>query len=84
MFFEAGMFPEIQLMEDYEFSMRMRCRKDARGPGLTRKMLITSARRYGRGTGSILRKEIQMWKLRYMYRHGTDPGLLQNMYDDLR
>ena len=84
LFFEAGMFPEIQLMEDYEFSMRMRCRKDARGPGLTRKMLITSARRYGRGTGSILRKEIQMWKLRYMYRHGTDPGLLQNMYDDLR
>ena len=68
LFFEAGMFPEIPLMEDYEFSIRMKRRKGVRGPGMTRKWLITSARRYGRGTGSILRTEMQMWKLRRMYR----------------
>lgn len=84
LFFEAGMFPEIPLMEDYEFSIRMKRRKGVRGPGMTRKWLITSARRYGRGTGSILRTEMQMWKLRRMYRRGVSSGVLQNIYKDIR
>lgn len=84
LFFEAGMFPEIPLMEDYEFSMRMKRRKGVKGPGMTRKWLITSARRYGRGTGSILRTEMQMWKLRRMYRRGVSSGVLQNIYKDIR
>lgn len=84
MFFEAGMFPEIPLMEDYEFSMRMKHRKGVKGPGLTGKWLVTSARRYGRGTGSILRTEIQMWNLRRMYRKGVSSGILRNIYKDIR
>lgn len=84
LFFNAGLFPEIPLMEDYEFSLRMKQCKGAKGPGLTKKWLITSARRYGTGTGSILKTELCMWKLRRMYRSGTDAVLLNSMYDDIR
>lgn len=84
LFIKAGMFPEIPLMEDYEFSMRMRSRKGTRGPGVTRKKIITSSRRYGTDTSDILKTEIQMWKLRRMYRHGVDPVILKEMYDDIR
>lgn len=84
LFFEAGMFPEIPLMEDYEFSMRMRCHKGAKGPGSTRKKLITSTRRYGTGTTSILRTELHMWKLRRMYRKGVSTEIIKSMYDDIR
>ena len=81
---KTGLFPEIPLMEDYEFSLRMKQCKGAKGPGLTKKWLITSARRYGTGTGSILKTELCMWKLRRMYRSGTDAVLLNSMYDDIR
>lgn len=84
LFFEAGMFPAIPLMEDYEFSMRMRCHKGAKGPGSTGKKLITSARRYGTGTKSILRTEFHMWKLRRMYRKGVSAKIIKSMYDDIR
>ncbi|MBQ6440538.1 MAG: TIGR04283 family arsenosugar biosynthesis glycosyltransferase [Mogibacterium sp.] len=84
LFFEAGQFPEMPLMEDYEFSLRMKCRKDIKGPGMTQKTLTTSARRYGKGTISIFRTEMQMWKLRYMYRKGVSTDRLRSMYDDIR
>ncbi len=84
LFFGTGMFPEIPLMEDYEFSLRMRCRRGIRGPGVSRKRLISSSRRYGERTGSILRTELHMWKLRCMYRRGVCAEKLQSMYDDIR
>lgn len=84
LFFEKGCFPEIPLMEDYAFSSELRCRKGIKGPGLARGILISSARRYGKGTVSILRTEMQMWKLRHMYRQGISPWILQNYYDDIR
>jgi hypothetical protein len=78
------MFPEIPLMEDYEFSMRMRRRKGVIGPGVTKLRLITSDRRYGKETRNIIRTEIQMLKLRHMYRHGVSAEMLRGMYDELR
>lgn len=84
LFFRSGMFPEIPLMEDYEFSRRMRCRKGIKGPGSTGKWIISSARRYGAGTMSILKTEIKMWKLRHLYRRGVSADLLDRMYDDIR
>lgn len=83
-FFEAGMFPEIPIMEDYEFSLRMRNCKELRGPGLTHKKLITSDRRYGFGTVNILSTEFQMWKLRHKYRKGVSTDILRNLYKDIR
>ena len=82
LFFEMGMFPEVPLMEDYEFSMRLR-RYGIR-PGMTTRRILTSARRYGRGTRSILRMEFSMWNLRRMYRKGHSAEELAGMYKDIR
>jgi hypothetical protein len=84
LFFETGKFPDIPLMEDYKFSMGMRCRKGIGRPGVTQKRLITSARRYGMGTLSILKTEAQMWKLRHMFRRGASAGMLKDKYEDIR
>ncbi|MBQ6451640.1 MAG: TIGR04283 family arsenosugar biosynthesis glycosyltransferase, partial [Solobacterium sp.] len=89
LFFEMGMFPEIPVMEDYEFSRRMKqngCR-----PGMTVRRITTSARRYGEhgnsliaDTGNILKTEFYMWKLRAMYRRGKSPEELAKLYEDIR
>lgn len=84
LFLRTGMFPEIALMEDYEFSMRMRRQKGVKGPGMTRRRLVSSTRRYGSGTAGILRTELCMWKLRRMYRHGASTEILQKYYGDIR
>ncbi len=82
LFFDMGMFPEIPLMEDYEFSLRMKQRGIA--PGMTRKMLVSSDRRYGSGTINILKTELCMWKLRHLYRRGVSPDELKSYYKDVR
>ena len=82
LFFETGMFPDSSLMEDYEFSMRLR-RYGIR-PGMTRKRILTSARRYGKGTGSILSTEFRMWNLRRLYRKGRTAEELISKYKDIR
>ncbi len=82
MFFDMGMYPEIPLMEDYEFSLRMK----AAGyrPVRTRQRMIDSSRRYGRSTIGILRTEAMMWRLRRQYRHDIDPERLCELYKDIR
>ena len=82
LFFETGMFPEIPLMEDYEFSKRLR-RYGIR-PGMTAKRILTSDRRYGTGTKAILSTEFRMWNLRRLYRKGMGPEELAEMYRDVR
>ena len=88
-FFEAGMFPEIPVMEDYEFSLRMK--RYGFRPGMTARRITTSARRYikpGCGlieeTRDILKTEMDMWKLRFMYRMGKSPEEIEKMYKDIR
>lgn len=82
LFFDMGMYPEIPLMEDYEFSLRMK----AAGyrPVGTRQRMIGSSRRYGSSTAGILRTEAIMWCLRRQYRKGVDPGKLSELYKDVR
>ena len=82
LFFETGMFPEIPVMEDYEFSRRLR--RYGFRPGMTAKRIISSPRRYGKGTRSILQTEISMWYLRYLYRKGCSSEKLQEKYMDIR
>jgi rSAM/selenodomain-associated transferase 2 len=82
LFFEAGMFPELPVMEDYEFSLRMK--RSGYRPAITRRRILTSSRRYGRGTLSILKTEILMWYLRILYRRGEDPAKLKKKYEDIR
>lgn len=82
LFFEAGMFPEIPLMEDYEFSLRMR--RYGIDPGMTRHRILSSARRYGSGTKSILKTEAQMLRIRSKYRRGADARELLDYYSDIR
>lgn len=82
LFMETGMFPEQPLMEDYEFSRRLK-RYGIR-PGRTRRRIISSERRYGRGTSGILRTELGMWRLRCLYRKGMGAAELQDRYRDIR
>lgn len=82
LFFRNGMFPEIPIMEDYEFGIKLR----AAGirPGRTKRRITTSPRRYGSNTLSILKTEYLMWNLRRMYRRGTDIQEILRKYKDIR
>ena len=82
LFFEAGMFPDMLLMEDYEFSRRLK--RLGIKPGMTTKRVLTSGRRYGRGTKSVLLTEFRMWNLRRLYRKGRSTEELAGMYRDVR
>lgn len=82
LFFDMGMFPEIPIMEDYEFSRRLV--SAGIKPGKTTHRITTSARRYGTGTISILRTEYKMWNLRRKYRAGTDIDEIAREYRDIR
>ena len=82
LFFDAGMFPEIPVMEDYEFSRRMK--RMGYRPVMAHRRILTSSRRYGKGTASIVNTEMLMWYLRMLYRHGADPGRLRDLYKDIR
>ena len=82
LFFDMGMFPEIPIMEDYEFSRRLL--SAGIKPGKTRHRISTSARRYGNSTLSILKTEYKMWNLRRKYRSGADIEEISAMYRDIR
>lgn len=78
-FRKLGGFADIALMEDIEFSKR--AARHAR-PALIRNRLVTSVRRWQKfGTAKTI---LLMWKLRFMYWRGTDPGILAKMYRDAR
>lgn len=78
LFHEAGGFPELPLMEDYEFSRRMR------RAGVPLRLLpgriITSGRRYRRPLAAMW----QMFHLRCLYRAGVDIEEIARRYRDVR
>ncbi|MDR1017532.1 MAG: TIGR04283 family arsenosugar biosynthesis glycosyltransferase [Lachnospiraceae bacterium] len=80
LFEKVGGFPGIPIMEDYEFSLRL---KKLNIPiGRTKHKIYTSDRRFKPG-----RKLIIMWqmnRLRAMYRKGYDINILADMYKDVR
>lgn len=82
LFDELGGFPEIPLMEDYEFSLSLR--RTGLRPGMTRHRIATSARRYGTTTLSRLRTMRLMLHLRRMYRKGEPIENIALLYDQAR
>ena len=83
--FEAvGGFPDLPIMEDYEFSRRMKARKIPITllPG----RMVTSSRRYESAGGALgtLGVMAQMFYLRHLYRKGTDIQEIARRYRDIR
>ena len=76
-FEELGGFPDQALMEDYEFSMRLK----AKGYkiGLGQEKIRTSARRFEEG--GPLRTLILMQRLQAMYRSGVDIEEIRAIYN---
>lgn len=82
LFFEAGMFPAIAIMEDYQFSLNLRKMKIR--PVRTRDRISTSDRRFGRGNVRRLRVMWNMHRLRFLYRKGLSADEIARMYRDIR
>lgn len=79
-FHTIGGFPDLPIMEDYEFSLRMRkagipiCQLPGR--------IITSGRRYEKRFPLLTMW--QMYRLRCMYRKGADIQEIARRYRDIR
>lgn len=82
LFFEVGMFPEIPLMEDYQFSLTLKERGEK--IGITKNRIYTSDRRFPKGTIPKLKEMWKMNRLRKKYRDGVDIQTISKMYDDVR
>ena len=82
LFFHAGMFPEIPVMEDYQFSLTLK----ERGVklGMTGRRIYTSDRRFPKGTLPKLKLMWKMNRLRKMYRDRVPIELIDRMYRDVR
>ena len=76
LFTAAGGYPEIALMEDIEFSRRL---KHYGPPLCLRHRITTSARRWEKH--GVMRTILLMWRLRLAYWLGADPGKLAPRYD---
>ena len=80
LFFEVGGFPDLPIMEDYQFSLTMKERSEK--IGIAKGLITTSDRRYKRG-----QKLSVMWKmnrLRKQYRDGIDIDIIADQYRDIR
>lgn len=82
LFFEMGMFPELPVMEDYQFSLDLKKRGEK--IGITKKRIYTSDRRFPAGTTLKLKEMWKMNRLRKMYRNGADIEKIAKMYKDVR
>ena len=78
LFQSRGGFPQLPIMEDYEFSLRMRGTPLCQLPGT----IITSGRRYRRKCPLITMW--QMFYLRCLYRRGVDIQEIARRYRDIR
>ena len=80
LFLAQGGFPELPIMEDYEFSRRMKAQKIHLKvlPG----RIITSGRRYQ--TAHPLKTMWSMIWLRHLYRRGMDIQEIARRYKDIR
>jgi rSAM/selenodomain-associated transferase 2 len=70
-----GGFPDIPLMEDVEFSRRL---KRAGRLAKLRARVVTAARRWERD--GLTRTILLMWSLRFLYLVGADPAWLYRRY----
>ncbi|MFQ5881468.1 MAG: TIGR04283 family arsenosugar biosynthesis glycosyltransferase [Candidatus Methylomirabilales bacterium] len=74
-FAELGRYPEIPLMEDVEFSRRLKRRG---GIACLRLPVTSSARKWERE--GVLRTVVLMWWLRLLYFFGVSPARLHRLY----
>lgn len=79
-FEEMGGFPDLPIMEDYEFSLRMQSKNIpiCQLPGT----IITSGRRYEKRFPPLTMW--QMYHLRCLYRRGVDIQEIARRYKDIR
>ena len=82
LFFEVGMFPEIPIMEDYQFSLALK--KRGVKLGMARRRIYTSDRRFPKGTIPKLKLMWKMNRLRKMYLEGVPIEKISDMYRDVR
>ncbi len=78
-FEQMGGFADLPLMEDVEFSKRLKREGDI---ACLRETVITSSRRWQQH--GIIRTVLLMWKLRFLYWLGTPADKLAAMYRDAR
>jgi rSAM/selenodomain-associated transferase 2 len=78
-FFSIGGFPELELMEDIEFSRRLKRRGNI---ACLRARVVTSARRWRRD--GVYRTVALMWTLRLAYFCGVSPRQLKPFYAETR
>lgn len=82
LFFKAGMFPEIPIMEDYRFSLTLK--EKGVKTAMTKDRIITSARRFPPTFFGRIRVMWLMNRLRKRYRDGEDIGRIAEAYRDIR
>lgn len=82
LFFEVGMFPEIPIMEDYQFSLTLKEKRVKLG--MAGRRIYTSDRRFPKGTVPKLKLMWKMNRLRKMYRDGASIERISDMYRDIR
>jgi len=82
LFFEIGMFPDIPIMEDYQFSLSLKERGIKLG--MAKHRIYTSARRFEGNTIQKLRIMWKMNRLRAMYRDGVAIEKIALLYQDVR
>ena len=82
LFFEAGMYQELPIMEDYQFSLTLKEMKIKLG--MAKRRIYTSDRRFPEGTIPKLKLMWKMNRLRKMYRDGVDIEKIASMYQDVR
>lgn len=82
LFFEMGGFPDLALMEDYQFSLDLRAK--GHRPGATRHRITTSSRRYGTTAVSRMKAMVLMCRLRKLYREGAPIDEIARIYGEAR
>lgn len=82
LFFKAGMFPDVPLMEDFQFALNLK--RLGEPLGMTRHRIRTSARRFPVGEVNRLRVWANMARLRSRYVKGASPEELALAYGNVR
>lgn len=82
LFFEVGMYPELPIHEDYQFSLTLK-EKNIK-PGMCKHRIYTSDRRFPKGTIPKLKEMWKMNRLRKMYRDGVDIQKISDLYPNIR
>ena len=82
LFFEAGMFPQLPILEDYQFSLNLK--EMGIRFGMAKKRIYTSDRRFPVGTINKIKLVLKMSFLRVDYRKGVSIDELAKQYLDIR